>query len=159
MLIVGVALYVGKKPDIATKATLYRLGEYLDNSYAQDKTYLEGLHQVSFWETSSGKSRILWATSTKELTDKEFEDLLDGLIENGYVVQGGWNQVMEIKNREINDIPNGLVIEDTGVSTAFGDVPGITTSYKEITLQYTYERLTGKIFFMAFSTDSSDFED
>ena len=160
VLVIGGALYFRRKPEIAGKETLYELNKTMNPEFAEEHDYLLGLHQVSFWESHYGEKMLL-AKSENELSTDEFAALIDGAVANGYVVQGGWDQVMEIKEREIDEGPWTIEIVDKGVNTVYGDLASVGQTYKEITLVYSYNKNTGEIFFDARATgdDAIDTEE
>lgn len=145
---IGVIAFMRNRPQIAIKPTRYTLDKQLNSKIVKKHPYLQNLQQVSFWETYYQGKKVI-AKSSKVLDKKNFVELVGDFVDYGYVQQGGWNQKMEIKDREIVETEAEIVILDRGVNAVYNDTPPFGTSYSEIGLTYRYLRNDGEIFFEA----------
>lgn len=145
LIILGSIIFKTKsvKPEIANKQTLYTLNNVLNENFSKQHPELQDLQQVYYYNGNQ-----LIAKTNKVLDKNSFVILVNDLIENGYVLQGAFNQIMEIKDRNIKDELDSITIIDTGINTIFNDVPPFETTYREIILEYKYDKNSGNIYFI-----------
>jgi len=142
IVILDPKVYANKKPEIINKPTLYALNKPLNEGFVASHPYLENLQQVSYY---GGISVI--AKCNKALDKTSFIELIDSLIENGYIRQGGWNQEMKIKKRKVYETSESIAIIDEGINTIFIDTPPFGEIFKEIIIEYRYDKNNGNIHF------------
>ncbi len=153
VLVAGGLLFMNNRVDgIAGKTTLYELNHSLSMGFPDEHPYLKDLRQVSIWESHYGGQELI-ATTTKSFESDEFVTLVDELVQNGYVVQGGWNQQMEIKERLVTDVGNTVVVEDRGINTTYDSSASSEAEYRDLLLRYIYNRSNGTIYVFATMSD------
>lgn len=142
VIILGLIIFSDKKPEILGKPTLYTLDKPINKKFTNAHPYLEGLQQVSYW----GGENVI-AKTNKPLDKASFITLVNELVDNGYVRKGGFNQIMEIKEREVIEQSDDITIIDKGVNTVVNDAPPYGTTYMDIILEYRYDKNNHNIYF------------
>lgn len=144
----GFLLWKYYLPSFPIKSVLYTIDHPKNPQILAKYPYLQNISGVTYWQTLYNGEQIM-ATSSKDLSKSEFIDIIDDLIKSGYVQQGGWNQTMEITQRNVKDDENEFIITDEGINSVYNDTPPLQTTKSRILLEYRYDKSNNTIYFNA----------
>lgn len=126
------------------KPTLYTVHKYWDfpdlkplsENFLTKYPYIENPQQVAVSQAKHTGEEIVVAKSNRDLNKEAFILLIDGLNENGYIVDGLREERIIIKEREIKEDSEQILITDKGY----------TGFLKKTILKYKYDKNSGVIY-------------
>jgi len=150
--ITGIIFIYGQTSSDALQSTLYTLPGVgkVNEEFARQHPFLTEIVRVTFW-SRAGKI----ARSTKPLEKSEIIRVVEDLIANGYVQMDGLFQTVTIKERNVTELPDSIIIRDTGVHTTMNDAPPYGKYSSKVTLEYQYVKSNNTIQGSRYSRNSS----